>query len=103
MAKQAFLSKKRAAIVESHIKIAKSMALAFARTNGMAAEVEDLQSVACEGLVEAALRFEEEKAVPFNVYAKWWVRNRLSMYVRQTRWATRIPDHVYKLVLKTLK
>jgi RNA polymerase primary sigma factor len=27
----------------------------------------------------------------------------MSMYVRQHRWAMRIPDHVYKLVLKTLK
>lgn len=69
----------------------------------MIAETEDLRSVAFEGLIEAALRFEEEKSVPFGAYAKWWVHNRMSMYVRQHRWAMRIPDHVYKLVLKTLK
>ncbi len=103
MRRQPFLNAKRAAIVESHMKMASSMASGFAKRNGMIAELDDLQSVAFEGLVEAALRFEEGKAVPFGVYARWWVRNRISMYVRQHRWAMRIPDHVYKLLLKTLK
>lgn len=103
MRRQSFLNKKRASIVEAHMNLANAMASSFAGRNGMATEVDDLRSVAMEGLIEAALRFEEEKGVPFGAYATWWIRNRMSMYVRQHRWTMRIPDHVYKLVLKTLK
>jgi RNA polymerase primary sigma factor len=52
------------------------------------------------GLVKAMREFEPSRGYRFATYARWWINNRIFEQVRFDRWPIRIPDRIYRLVLK---
>lgn len=73
-------------VVVLNLRVAHALAHRFA---GRGVEVEDLEQVACEGLIKAAGRFDPELGKDFLSFAVPTVRGELQRYFRDLGWAVR--------------
>lgn len=73
-------------VVLANLRVAHSLAHRFA---GRGVDVEDLEQVACEGLVKAADRFDPELGKDFLSFAVPTVRGELQRYFRDLGWVVR--------------
>jgi RNA polymerase sigma-B factor len=73
-------------VVVINLRVAHALAHRFA---GRGVEVEDLEQVACEGLIKAASRFDPGVGKDFLSFAVPTVRGELQRYFRDLGWAVR--------------
>ena len=73
-------------VVVVNLRVAHALAHRFA---GRGVEVEDLEQVACEGLLKAADRFDPDVGKDFMSFAVPTVRGELQRYFRDLGWAIR--------------
>jgi RNA polymerase primary sigma factor len=93
----------QARIVEAYQPLVRAMARKLYLLNKDHTQKDDLISAGNEGLLRALLTFEPDRGLRFGTYARWWVHNGMAKQIRFDRWPIRIPDHIYKLVLKLMK
>src|SRR5438132_6946889 len=60
----------RDALIRAHIGLARSLALRMAGRVPASVDLDDLVSAGLLGLLDAADRFEEDRAIPFEAYAR---------------------------------
>ena len=87
-------------LITSHLPLAVALARSFYRTNKRHVDFEDLVGAANEGLTEALNRFDPKMGTRFGTYAAWWIKNRIREQIKQNRWTMRIPDRIYRMVIK---
>lgn len=75
--------------VESHLHLVEPWVRRYSRCSGEA--VEDLRQVALEGLIRAAERFNGDKQVPFEAFARPHIRGAVLHYLRDCSHVIRIP------------
>ncbi|GAB2614839.1 SigB/SigF/SigG family RNA polymerase sigma factor [Kribbella endophytica] len=80
--------------VELNIEIARGIARRF-RSRG--AEDDDLEQVACLGLMKAANGYDADSDVPFIGYAVPTIRGEVKRYFRDCTWTVRIPRTLQEL------
>ncbi len=80
--------------VELNIEIARGIARRF---RGRGAEDEDLEQVACLGLMKAANGYQPDSDVPFIGYAVPTIRGEVKRYFRDRTWTVRIPRSLQDL------
>jgi len=90
-------------LLVSHFPLVRSIARELYLRNNKCVDLEDLISAGNEGLVMAIRKFNPDATNRFSTYASWWVRNRVIMSIRSGRWMLRIPDRIYKQLLKVMK
>jgi RNA polymerase sigma factor (sigma-70 family) len=73
------MTSRRVAHVEAH------------RLSGRFMDADDLRQEGYIGLLRAAKRFDPEKGVKFDTYARWWVRAEITRAIEQRGRAMRIP------------
>ncbi len=81
-------------VVELNLEIARGIARRF---RGRGAEDDDLEQVACLGLMKAATNFRPEAGVPFIGYAVPSIRGEVKRYFRDCSWTVRIPRRLQEL------
>lgn len=81
-------------VVELNIEIARGIARRF-RSRG--AEIEDLEQVACLGLMKAAHYYRLDADTPFIGYAIPTIRGEVKRYFRDCAWTVRIPRRLQEL------
>ncbi|MGC4938621.1 SigB/SigF/SigG family RNA polymerase sigma factor [Kribbella sp. DT2] len=81
-------------VVELNLEIARGIARRF---RGRGAEDDDLEQVACVGLMKAATNFRPEAGVPFIGYAVPSIRGEVKRYFRDCSWTVRIPRRLQEL------
>jgi RNA polymerase sigma-B factor len=81
----------RAALVERYLRLAQSLARRYARTSE---PLEDLEQVACLGLVQAVDRFDPARGVAFSSFAVPTILGELKRHFRDRTWAVRVPREV---------
>ncbi len=92
------LFNRRDELISAHIHLVKVIAIRIQRTLGVHVEVEDLIHAGTLGLFEAATKYQDEKQVPFPVYAKHRIRGAILDSLRQLDWATRDARRQYKQI-----
>jgi RNA polymerase sigma-B factor len=83
-------------LVESHVRLARSLARRFAHHGE---PIEDLEQVAMLALVKAAKRFDPERNTRFATYATSSVLGELKRHFRDKTWMLRVPRPVQELYL----
>jgi len=83
------------ALVLEHHGLARHLAQRYVRGGE---EREDLEQVACLGLVKAARRFDPQRGVAFTTFAMPTILGELRRFCRDTRWAVRVPRIVQERV-----
>jgi RNA polymerase sigma-B factor len=81
-------------VVELNIEVAQSIAHRY-RERG--ADLDDLEQVACLGLVNAARRYRPELGIPFLGFAIPTIRGEVRRYFRDSAWTIRIPRRLQEL------
>ncbi|WP_405056778.1 SigB/SigF/SigG family RNA polymerase sigma factor [Kribbella sp. NBC_01505] len=81
-------------IVELNLEIARGIAQRF---RGRGVEVEDLEQVACVGLLKAATNYRLDAETPFIGYAVPTIRGEVRRYFRDSAWTVRIPRRLQEL------
>lgn len=76
----------RQRLVEEHHELAMLITRCMFRTIGGSIHLDDLIGAAEEGLVEAALRFDPSRGVPFEAFARIRIRGAIVDAVRAHRW-----------------
>jgi RNA polymerase sigma-B factor len=86
------------ALVLRHRRLARHLAQRYVRGGESS---EDLEQVACVGLVKAARRFDPQRGVAFTTFAVPTILGELRRFCRDTRWAVHVPrtiqEHVQAL------
>jgi RNA polymerase primary sigma factor len=85
-------------IVLTHQRLVFSLAARY-RWGRDAVDFDDMVSAGNEGLLMALDRFRLRRGARFSTYARWWITNKILIYVRAERWPTHISDHMYRSVL----
>jgi RNA polymerase sigma-B factor len=75
-------------LVEAYLPLAEREARRFPRGS---AALEDVQQAAYEALIGAVVRYDPAHGVPFEGFASVTIRGSLKRYLRDTRWAVRVP------------
>ena len=86
----------RAALVERHLRLARSLARRYARTGE---PLDDLEQVAYVGLVQAVDRFDPDRGVAFSSFAVPTILGELKRHFRDRTWAVRVPREVRDAVV----
>ena len=86
------------ALVLRYRPLALKLAQRYVRTPG---EREDLEQVACLGLVKAARRFDSSRGYAFSTFAMPTILGELRRHCRQTRWALHVPRPIQERVQAT--
>jgi RNA polymerase sigma-B factor len=81
-------------VVELNLEIARGIARRF---RGRGVEAEDLEQVACLGLMKAATSFRLETGVPFIGYAVPTIRGEVKRFFRDCSWTVRVPRRLQDL------
>jgi RNA polymerase sigma factor FliA len=77
-------------LVEAHMRLVGEIAGRIARTStGKGPELEDLSADGVVGLLEAAERFEPERGIPFEAYARWRIDGAIRDGIRKYHWIER--------------
>lgn len=90
-------------ILVSYFPLVRSIARKLYLKNKKYVEMDDLLAAGYEGLVFALRRYNPDVGVRFGTYARWWVRNRIGYLIRNERWTIKIPDSIYRQVLKLMR
>lgn len=77
------------ALVIEHRDYARRYALKLARVCAVQEYADDCVSEAMVGLLEAARRFDPERGLRFGTYAKFWIRNRVLLFIAHNKYALR--------------
>ncbi|MPV49571.1 sigma-70 family RNA polymerase sigma factor [Pseudactinotalea sp. HY160] len=80
-------------LIEQHLGLARSLAARY-RSRGV--EFQDLEQVACLGLVGAARRYRSERG-EFGVFAAMTIEGELKKYFRDHAWVIRPPRRIQQL------
>nr|WP_238357235.1 sigma-70 family RNA polymerase sigma factor [Kribbella italica] len=80
--------------VELNLEIARGIARRF---RGRGAEDDDLEQVACLGLMKAVTNYRPETGVPFIGYAVPTIRGEVKRFFRDCSWTVRIPRRLQEL------
>jgi RNA polymerase sigma-B factor len=83
-------------LVESHVRLARSLARRFAHHGE---PTDDLEQVAMLALVKAAKRFDPERNTRFATYATSSILGELKRHFRDKTWMLRVPRPVQELYL----
>src|SRR5215207_7091164 len=81
-------------VVRLNIEIARGIARRF---RGRGVEDEDLEQVACLGLMKAVRGFRPDEGVPFIGFAVPTIRGEVKRYFRDCSWTVRIPRRLQEL------
>jgi RNA polymerase sigma-B factor len=60
---------------------------------------DDLQQVACEGLLTALVRFDPQRGLPFYAFARPTITGALKRHYRDQGWAMRVPRSVHDVAV----
>lgn len=90
-------------LISSHLPLVRALAWGFYSKNRTYVEYDELVAAGNEGLWIALQKFKLSKGARFSTYASWWISNKIRLAIREARWMIRIPDHVYKELLRVLK
>ena len=82
-------------LVLRHRRLARHLARRYARTGE---QREDLEQVACLGLVKAARRFDPDRGIAFTSFATPTILGELRRFCRDTRWSAHVPRPVQEQV-----
>jgi RNA polymerase sigma-B factor len=75
-------------LVERYLRLARMLARRYSRTSE---PLEDLEQVACVGLVHAVDRFDPDRGVTFSTFAVPTILGELRRHFRDRTWALRVP------------
>jgi RNA polymerase sigma-B factor len=78
----------RTALVKRFLPLARSLARRYARPS---VAIEDLEQVACIGLLKSIDRFEPSRGLAFTTFAVPTILGELKHYSRATAWAVHVP------------
>jgi RNA polymerase sigma-B factor len=81
----------RDALVERYVRLAHMLARRYARTSE---PLEDLEQVACVGLMHAVRRFDPDRGTTFSTFAVPTILGELRRHFRDRTWALRVPRDV---------
>jgi RNA polymerase sigma-B factor len=81
----------REQLVERYLRLAQSLARRYARSSE---PLDDLEQVACLGLVHAVDRFDPARGVAFSSFAVPTILGELKRHFRDRTWAVRVPREV---------
>lgn len=81
-------------LVEAHLDVARSEAL---RLSGRGEPTDDLIQVARLGVLKAVERFDPERGVPFNAFARPTVAGELRRHFRDATWSVHVPRRLKDL------
>jgi RNA polymerase sigma-B factor len=84
-------------IVLRHRPLARRLARRFARAGR---PLDDLEQVACEGLIKAARRFDRARGCAFTSFAVPTILGELRRFCRDTGWVVHVPRGVQERVLE---
>ncbi len=77
-------------LVEAHMHLVGEISRGIANTSaGKGPELEDLSADGVIGLLEAAERFEPERGIPFEGYARWRIEGAIRDGIRKYHWIER--------------
>jgi RNA polymerase sigma factor (sigma-70 family) len=80
------LRAERDALVESHLDLVPPIARGIARNLPPSFDIEDLIATGRLALVEAANRFKPSRKVPFEIYAKRWIRGEILSSIKRGKY-----------------
>lgn len=95
---QANLFSRRDELISQHLHLVKITARRVQRSLGVHVELEDLIHAGTMGLFEAATKYQDDKQVPFPVYANHRIRGAMLDSLRQLDWASRDARKQYRLM-----
>jgi RNA polymerase sigma-B factor len=78
-------------LVERYLRLAQTLARRYARTSE---PLDDLEQVACLGLVKAVDRFDPDRGVAFSSFAVPTILGELRRHFRDRTWAVRVPREI---------
>jgi RNA polymerase sigma-B factor len=78
-------------LVERYLRLAQTLARRYAHTSE---PLDDLEQVACVGLVQAVDRFDPDRGVAFTSFAVPTILGELRRHFRDRTWAVRVPREV---------
>jgi RNA polymerase sigma-B factor len=84
-------------LVAANLGLARQLARRFAHRG---IPLEDLEQVACYGLVLAVDRFEPERGLEFSTYATPTIAGELKRHFRDKGWSVRVPRRIQELHLR---
>lgn len=87
-------------LVEANLRLAMFNAKKFI---GCGMSLEDVNSMAIEGLIRAAEKFDYTKGFKFSTYATWWVRQSITRGLADEGNLIRIPVHLGDSIQKVKK
>jgi RNA polymerase sigma factor for flagellar operon FliA len=89
---------RRDELISEHFHLVKATARRVQKSLGVHIELEDLVHAGTMGLFEAATKYQDDKQVPFPVYAKHRIRGAILDSLRQLDWASRDARKQYKRI-----
>lgn len=87
---------RRDKLINEHFHLIRTIASHVQKSLGVHTELEDLIHAGTMGLFDAATKYQEEKEVPFPLYAKHRIRGAILDSLRQLDWASRDARKSYK-------
>jgi RNA polymerase sigma-B factor len=85
-------------IVEQYVRLARMLARRYARTTE---PLEDLEQVACLGLVQAVDRFDPGRGIAFSSFAVPTILGELKRHFRDRTWFLRVPRELRESAMAT--
>ena len=87
-------------LVEGNLKLAMYFAKKYI---GSGLPLEDLNSMACEGLIKAAEKYDYARGYRFSTYASWWINQAISRGISYESGSVRKPVHMNENINKVKK
>lgn len=87
-------------LVLDHMSLAEKLAWKKARTTPICVQIDELISAAYQGLVDAAIKFNSSKSVPFALYAAIRITGEMKDYLRSLSWAKKKDINVVSVFSK---
>lgn len=88
----------RKQIIEKNLRTALRIAMNYNDTTSI--PVDELFSVACEGLISAVDSFDPYSNSYFTSYASFWIMQKIDRYIMDNQYIVRIPVHSYEILNK---
>lgn len=87
-------------LAEGNIRLALFFAKDYKMSN---VPLEDINMMACEGLMRAAEKFDYTKGVRFSTYAAWWIKQAIRRGITNEASVIRKPVHMNEAIMKVKK
>ena len=91
-------SARRNELIEENLPLVRTIARHIQKSLGVHVELDDLVHAGMMGLFDAATKYENDKDVPFALYAKHRIRGSILDSLRQVDWASREARRQYKQI-----